>query len=230
MFTQDTFGVRLEWGLDGLQVIAPHCTVVIIVDVLSFSTSIDLIVGKGARATLTTWTGDSDYGPRRPSALKSVQANTDVQMRSPNGGMLCERAAEVTQVMAGCLRNANAVATKAIEIADRGPIGVIAAGEQWGVNLGERKAPGRLRMAIEDYLGAGAIVSALVAEGYTPASPEAALAATTYRAAEPYLGDLLGGCGSGLELGEHELSEDIAIAGQVNVSKTAPHLVNGVFR
>jgi 2-phosphosulfolactate phosphatase len=229
MFTQDAFGVRLEWGMEGVEALAPHCTVLIIVDVLSFTTSIDLIVAKGARATLGPWTADH-YGPRRPSALQSVQADTDVAMSSPNGGQLCVRAAKQTGVMAGCLRNADAVATKAIDIADRGPIGVIAAGEQWGVNLSERGTPGRLRVAIEDYLGAGAIVSALLADGYSPASPEAALAATTFRAAEPYLGDLLGGCGSGLELGEAGLSEDIAIAGQVNVSKAAPQLVDGVFQ
>jgi 2-phosphosulfolactate phosphatase len=151
-------------------------------------------------------------------------------MSSPNGGQLCERAAQQTQVMAGCLRNANAVADKAIDLADRGPIGVIAAGEQWGVNLQSGQQRGTLRVAIEDYLGAGAIVSALLAEGYNPASPEAALAATTFRTAEPYLGELLGGCGSGLELGEKGLSEDIALAGQVNVSKATPHLVNGVFQ
>jgi 2-phosphosulfolactate phosphatase len=144
--------------------------------------------------------------------------------------MLCQEAAKRTKVMAGCLRNAEAVADKAIDVADRGPIGVIAAGEQWGVNLYERGEPGRLRPAIEDYLGAGAIVSALLAAGYSPASPEAALAATTYRAASPYLADLLGACGSGLELGSKGLSEDIAIAGQVNVSKAAPLLVDGVFQ
>jgi 2-phosphosulfolactate phosphatase len=229
MFTQDGFGVRLEWGLDGVKTLAPHCTVLIIVDVLSFSTSIDLIVGKGAHAPLTAWTHDTRKQPR-PSALKAVQAGAEVKMASPNGGNLCLEAAQRTQAMAGCLRNADAVADAAINFADRGPIGVIAAGEQWGISLGERDTPGRLRPAIEDYLGAGAIISGLLAEGYSPASPEAALAATTFRAADPYLGDLLGGCGSGLELGANGLSEDIAIAGQVNVSKTAPRLVDGVFR
>jgi 2-phosphosulfolactate phosphatase len=229
MFTQDGFGVKLEWGKDGLDAIAQHCTAVIIVDVLSFTTSVDLIVGQGARAKLDPWTGEN-YGPRRPSALTSVQAGTDIALSSPNGGELCRQAAKVTRVMAGCLRNANAVADKAIDVADRGPIGVIAAGEQWGINLNERGTPGRLRPAIEDYLGAGAIISALLAEGYTPASPEAAFAASSYKTAEPYLAELLGGSGSGLELGAKGLSEDIAIAGQVNVSKTAPLLTDGIFQ
>jgi 2-phosphosulfolactate phosphatase len=229
MFTQDGFGVRLEWGMEGVEALAPHCTVLVIVDVLAFTTSVDMIVGQGGRIVLRPSEGRA-HGLRRPSALKSVQAGEEFTMSSPNGGRLAERAARQTQVMAGCLRNANAVADKAIDLADRGPVGVIAAGEQWGVHLGSSSHEGRMRVAIEDYLGAGAIISALLAEGYSPASPEAALAATTFRAAEPYLGDLLGGCGSGLELGEKGLSEDIAIAGQVNVSKAAPHLVNGVFQ
>jgi 2-phosphosulfolactate phosphatase len=229
MFTQDAFGVRFEWGRDGLAALAPHCTVVIIVDVLSFTTSVDLVVGQGARAKLASWTGQ-DYGPRRPSALKAVQPGTEVELSSPNGGELALQAAKVTRVMAGCLRNAHSVADKAIDVADRGPIAVVAAGEQWGVNLNERGEPGRLRPALEDYLGAGAIISALLAEGYSPASPEAAFAATSYRTAEPYLSELLGGCGSGLELGGKGLTEDIAIAGQVNVSKTAPLLTDGVFQ
>jgi 2-phosphosulfolactate phosphatase len=229
MFTQDGFGVRLEWGMDGVEALAPHCTVLIVIDVLAFSTSIDMIVAQGGRITLRPSDGQPT-GLRRPSELKAVQAGTEILMSSPNGGRLCERAAQQTQVMTGCLRNANAVADKAIDLADRGPIGVIAAGEQWGVHPQSGQHQGTLRVAIEDYLGAGAIVSALLAEGYSPASPEAALAATTFRTAEPYLGELLGGCGSGLELGEKGLSEDIALAGQVNVSKATPHLVNGVFQ
>ncbi|MET0236046.1 MAG: 2-phosphosulfolactate phosphatase [Kibdelosporangium sp.] len=227
MFTQDGFGVRLEWGRDGLTAIAPHCTVVIIVDVLSFSTSVDLIVGQHARVRVAPWTGD---GPPRPSALKSVQAGAEYTVSSPNGCELAIQAAKTTRVMTGCLRNANAVADKAIDVADRGPIGVVAAGEQWGINVEEHVTPGRLRPAIEDYLGAGAIISALLAEGYNPASPEAAFAASSYKTAEPYLAELLGGCGSGLELGARGRSEDIAIAGQVNVSKAAPLLTDGVFQ
>ncbi|CAM4190587.1 2-phosphosulfolactate phosphatase [Kibdelosporangium persicum] len=229
MFTQDGFGVRLEWGMDGVEALAPHCTVLIIVDVLSFTTSVDLIVGQGARLALRA-PSEQTTGLKRPSELKSVEAGTEITFTSPNGGRLCQRAALQTTVMAGCLRNAAAVADKAIDLADRGPIGVIAAGEQWGVTMYENQKTGSLRVAMEDYIGAGAIVSALLAEGYSPASPEAAFAATSFRTAEPYLAELLGGCGSGLELGVKGLTEDIALAGQVNVSKATPTLVNGVFQ
>jgi 2-phosphosulfolactate phosphatase len=134
MFTQDGFGVRLEWGMDGVETLAPHCTVLIIVDVLAFSTSIDMIVAQGGKITLRPADG-RPTGLRRPSELKSVQPGTEIIMTSPNGGRLCTRAAQQTQVMAGCLRNAAAVADKAIDLADRGPVGIIAAGEQWGVNM-----------------------------------------------------------------------------------------------
>ena len=230
MFTQDGFGVRLEWGMEGVEALAPHCTVLVIVDVLSFSTTVDMIVGQGGRIALRPGGEDGTSGLRRPSAVKEINKDEEIVMTSPNGGRLAERASLQTQVLVGCLRNAAAIADKAIDIADRGPVGVIAAGEQWGVNMYTHNPEGKLRVALEDYIGAGAIVSELLGLGYEPASPEAALAATSFRAAEPYLADLLGACGSGLELGDKGLTEDVALAGQVNVSKATPTLVRGILQ
>jgi 2-phosphosulfolactate phosphatase len=228
MFTQDGYGVRLEWGADGVEALAPHCTVLIIVDVLTFSTSVDIVVGQGGKVRPIA--SDGNRRALRPSALVDILAGSTLELVTANGATLTTRAAGRAQVLAGCLRNAKAVAEKAVTVADRGPIGVIAAGEQWGVTMFQSGVPGRLRPAIEDQLGAGAIVSALLAEGYNPASPEAALAATTYRAAEPYLADLLAGCGSGLELAAKDLAADVELAGQVGTSTVAPHLVDGVFQ
>jgi len=47
-YSQDNFDVRFDWGLDGLQNIAADCNAVIIVDVLSFATSLDIAVSRGA--------------------------------------------------------------------------------------------------------------------------------------------------------------------------------------
>lgn len=41
--------IRCEWGQQGVESLAPSSEVVIIVDILSFSTCVDIAVGRGAR-------------------------------------------------------------------------------------------------------------------------------------------------------------------------------------
>ena len=47
-FNQHEFDIRLEWGLKGVEILAPISDVIIIVDVLSFSTCVDVATGMGA--------------------------------------------------------------------------------------------------------------------------------------------------------------------------------------
>jgi 2-phosphosulfolactate phosphatase len=228
---QNGYAVRLEWGAEAVSALCSRCAVVIVVDVLSFSTSVDIVLGRGGTVRLTT--EESSYQQRRPAALAEQPAGTQVLMTSPNGGRLCAMASALgTRVLTGCLRNARAVAAVAAGLADEQPIGVVAAGEQWGVDLltDDKATAGTLRPAIEDQLGAGALVSELLKLGQSPASPEAALAATTYRAAAPYLGDLLAECASGRELIATGHGEDLKLAADVECSTVAPVLVGEEFR
>lgn len=48
MFSQSAYPIRFEWGPEGVDRLAPLSGVVVIVDVLSFCTSVDIAVSKDA--------------------------------------------------------------------------------------------------------------------------------------------------------------------------------------
>ena len=134
-----------------------------------------------------------------------------VVLPSPNGATL-SLAGVPCPVLAGCLRNATAVA-RAV-----GPrVSVIPAGEQW--------PNGSLRPCLEDWLGAGAIVDVLAGE----LSSEAETARETFRWARKDLRRLLDGCTSGRELADRGYSEDVRVAAALNVSSAVPALREGGF-
>ena len=134
---------------------------------------------------------------------------------SPNGSTLSVLASERT-TLAGCLRNARAVARKAVGLGDR--ITVIAGGERW--------PDGSLRPAMEDWLGAGAVIAHLQGKR----SPEAELAARSFKSALPDLDALLRGCISGQEILAKGRLRDVELAAQLNVSETAAMLVDGAYQ
>ncbi|MFK0225351.1 2-phosphosulfolactate phosphatase [Streptomyces sp. NPDC090303] len=127
-----------------------------------------------------------------------------------------------TAVVAASLRNHGAVARWLL---DRGhgtaerPLAVIASGERW--------PDGSLRPALEDLLGAGAVLSAL--RGTHPLTPEATAAATLWDATEDPVA-ALHGCDSGRELYEYGYPQDVAVAAETDSSTTVPVLVDGAFQ
>jgi 2-phosphosulfolactate phosphatase len=98
-----------------------------------------------------------------------------------------------------------------------GPVGVVAAGE--------RRPDGSLRFAVEDLLGAGAILTAL---GGRP-SPEARAAVAAFLDAAPDLPATLASCTSGRELVARGLAADLDLAAEHDVSRTVPRLAGGAF-
>jgi 2-phosphosulfolactate phosphatase len=128
-------------------------------------------------------------------------------------------------VLAGCLRNAGAVASVAATTG--GPIAVIPAGERWGGSLGP------LRPALEDLLGAGAVLAALLDRcGCDPASAsiEAQAAVTLFRAASDDLTGWLTRTGSGQELTAWGFDDDVAAAAVLDAEAVAPVLDDRTFR
>lgn len=233
IFNQEDYEIRCEWGEHGVRMLAPISDAVIIVDVLSFSTSVEIAVQHGAVVFPYRWRDDRAVefaaamnaelaGPREtsryslsPASLARIQPGTRLVLPSPNGATL-SLAAKPAPVYAGCLRNARAVALAARQ---HGPtIAVIAAGERW-------RDDDSLRPSVEDLLGAGAVISTLNGRR----SPEAAAALAAFREAEPRLEEVLTQCISGKELMERGFWEDVRLAAKLNVSDIAPILLENAF-
>lgn len=233
-FEQHEFDVRCEWGEHGVMVLAPISDVVIIVDVLSFSTCVDVAVARGAVVFPYRGRGEqaADFaasvnaelaGPRRteggyslsPASLSHIPPETRLVLPSPNGATLT-LAAQPTPVLAGCLRNAEAVALAAQKFGPK--IAVIPAGERW---LDDHS----LRPSFEDWIGAGAIIRYLNGR----LSPEALSAMTAFQGTQTGLSDLLAQSSSGKELIERGFAEDVRLAAQLNASTTTPILRSGAY-
>ncbi|USX48628.1 2-phosphosulfolactate phosphatase [Lentzea sp. HUAS12] len=221
VFSQEGYQLKLEWGPEGVHALR-DCDVLVVVDVLSFTTSVDLVVGNGGQVRPSRWKPASGR-TLRPASL--VDATGLVELPSPNGSNLCALAGETgAHVLAACLRNASAVARRAQELGKT--IGVVPGGERWGLDVlhsGPREF-GPLRPCVEDYLGAGAVIAALAGK----ASPEARLAATAFRTTD--VPAAVRGCGSGRELVENGHRADVDLAVRINVSSAVPVLVDGVLR
>ena len=233
-FDQHEFDIRFEWGDHGVAVLAAISDVVVIVDVLSFSTSVAIAVHNGAQVYPFHWKDQraNEFAasiqaelasPKRtegkyslaPASLVQIQPGTRLVLPSPNGARL-SLAAGSTPLFAGCLRNAQAVALATSLYETK--IAVIAAGERWPDDHS-------LRPSFEDLIGAGAIISYLNGR----LSPEAAAAAAAFREVKPRLEEYLSQCSSGKELIERGFAEDVRLAAHLNASDTAPILVEGAF-
>ena len=232
--------VALEWGPVGAKVLAEQCDVIVVVDVLSFSTSVTIAVERGALvwphtggenarvlardigAALAGNRGSHEGPTLSPASLLDIEKDSRLVLPSPNGLLIAFAVVEggVTVlyggvvVIVGGLSNATAVARY---VRDFERIGVVPAGERWG--------DGSLRPAYEDLVGAGAVIDRIAARDLSvKLSPEAEAAAIAFRALRP-----LEECPSGQELVERGFAEDVRIASQLDVSDVVPRLTEGRF-
>lgn len=243
---QDGYGVRVEWGPAGARRLVPHVACLVVVDVLSFTTTVSVAADAGttvypyawrdgtAAAYVTTMdarlaVGRTEANPRSPwslspAALRTAPVTPRLVLPSPNGSAIAAAARDDGRgvaVVAGCLRNAAAVGrwltAAGYGAADR-PVAVVAAGERW--------PDGSLRPALEDLLGAGAVVGAL---GGARLSPEAVAARAAAGAAGDDLAATLRDCASGRELIARGFPDDVAIAAERDTSDVVPVLAGGGF-
>ncbi|HVL28363.1 MAG TPA: 2-phosphosulfolactate phosphatase [Acidimicrobiales bacterium] len=227
--------MHLEWGRPGLREAGRQADVVVVVDVLSFTTAVAVATERGV--VVHPMRPGEPYAPaiaRRlgahlagkrgaavslsPLTLARLPAGERVVLASPHGATLAlEAAATGATVVAASLRNAAAVGAWLQGRPRR--VVVIAAGESW--------RDGPPRTAVEDLLGAGAVLSHLPP---STLSAEARVAADAFRASRQELEAILRGCTSGRELAAQGFVDDVSCAAELDASPVVPVLVEGAFR
>ncbi len=243
---QEGWDLRFDWGAEGLAAVGPGAGAVVVVDVLRFTSAVSVAVGRGAVVLPFPWgrgeaarayadSRDAELAGLReagawslsPTDLARLPAGTRLVLPSPNGSALSFAARDDVPgalVLAGCLRNATAVA--GVAGACPGPVAVIAAGERWG------GTGGPLRPSVEDLLGAGAVLRCLVDAAGRPeatASPEARAAMAAFDAARDDLAGWLDRSGSGRELAASGFGDDVAAAAVLDAEVVAPVLDGPAF-
>lgn len=247
---QSSHGIRMEWGPTGATAVAADVTVVI--DVLSFTTTVNIAVERGITVLPYVWKDEraSAYAADRDAVLavgrlEARSLSTDrphgvslspaamataelsgverIVLPSPNGSTISFRLAESGAiVVAASLRNASAVAAHLAPLLRAGASCAV-------IPAGERWPDDTLRPCAEDLWAAGAVIAALVDLGVAGSSPEARLAERAFRAVRPELARELAACASGVELAAAGYGDDVEVAGQLDVSRVVPVLEAGAF-
>jgi 2-phosphosulfolactate phosphatase len=244
VYAQAGYACRLEWGSHGARRAAARGDVIIVVDTLSFSTAVATAVAHGglvcpcaeeedphalaARLGAKVAVGRRDVPTRgrfslSPLTFVGMEPGTRIVLKSPNGATCSRHAAQVPALFAGALVNAATVAQAAETEAEAHgcAITVVACGERWETP----NEDGALRVALEDHLGTGAILTHLTLSK----SPEARVCEAAFAALCGDLAAVLWESGSGRELRGKGYGEDVRHAAQLNVYEAAPVMVGDWF-
>jgi len=197
---QADYQVRLDWGRDGLARLAP-ADVVVVVGVLGLSARALAAAEAGGRLDIAADAGEAAHVARAAAATGAP-------------------------VVAGGIRNAAGVAAHVLDVqrrrGERTSIAVIAAGES-------TPDAATLRFAVEDLLGAGAVIAALGDLGIDHASPDAAVAGEGFRALHGAVRHLLTASGTGRALADAGRRDAVLEAAARDAASVVPVLRDGVF-
>lgn len=195
-WSQNDATIRVEWGPVGAETLVSYAAergpvVAVVVDVLSFTTSVSV----GVEAAMTVWpyqwqdesaaafaaernavlaVGRSEGASKggvslSPSTIRHAAGSVErLVLPSPNGSTISTLLADSgAVVVAGSLRNRRAVGSWVIERLDAlasaaGRAGAVGAPAVVIVPAGERWPDGSLRPGVEDLWGAGALIDGIV--------------------------------------------------------------------
>ena len=196
---QSDYQVRFDWGRRGFDRLAP-AHVVVVVQTLGLTAHALSAVEHGAALDLA---GDDD-----PAAALALAAE-----------------AAGAHVVVGGLRNAAAVADHVLAVqrarGERTSISIVAAGYPDGDEA--------VRFAVDDLLGAGAVIAALGDLGIDHASPDAAVAGEGFRALGGAVRHLLTASGTGRALAADGGRDGVLHAATRDAASVVPVLSDGVF-
>lgn len=241
--TQSGWPLRLDWGPAGAAALVPGSDIAVVVDVLSFTTTVSVAVSRGIEVFPLPWRDRraEQYAAERdatlavgrlealarpgipslsPASLTAARGVERLVLPSPNGSTISATlAAGGADVVAASLRNAGAVSHWLRDrVAAGATVAVVPAGERWPDES--------LRPCAEDLWGAGAVLAGLDDDLL---SPEASLAVAAFRAVADRLPEDLDHCASGRELAAKGFAADVATAAERDVDRVVPVLVGEAF-
>ena len=244
VYRQEHAGIRFDWGLSGALALEADDAALVVVDVLSFTTAVSVATSRGMSVIPYRWrdqtaasfaksknaalaVGRSEQSTSAPwslspAALLVAPLAERLVLPSPNGSTISALGRGL--IIAASLRNSGAVATRLVEAGygtQERPVIVVAAGERW-------TSDDSLRPAVEDMLGAGAVINGLAETRAGELSAESMIARASY-CSTPSLAVALKDCASGRELIADGYGSDVNVASDHNSDTVVPVLINGAF-
>jgi len=236
--------VHVTWGSTGAALAAERGDVIVVVDVMSFSTTLAIAVARDFTCLVYTTAEIEELGgpalaairlnarplgsrakaaPGQPSlspaSVLAADPGQRVVISSLNGAAVVAASTGASALLVGSLRNATACARAAARLLGTtraGRITVVACGEQWSSVAPDSTG---LRPCAEDWLGAGAICAVLAELGYS-LSAEARLAAATWSTELGF--EDLHDCTSARELRSGGYAADVELALNVDTDEKVP--------
>ena len=224
--------VRFDWGPTGAAAVVAGADVAVVVDVLSFTTTVTVGVARGIEVLPYLWKDDraAAYAEERGASLATrpgarALAARDVAAR----GRLADRRT-VPERLGDLLRPRRLRRARprrvACATAPRSrPPWPRAPSPSWPAASAGRTA--RCAPCAEDLWGAGAVLALLPAADL---SPEARLAADAYRAVAGSLAEALHACAGGRELHASGFGADVDVAAGLDADDVVPVLDGDTFR